>query len=147
MPPRTTRKSYRPRVSDRTMVGTAQPLCLFACGTERRRHRNSMNLRRRQIHSASLRYLGWTARRFSQRLPVAGESFLLTSPFIERRYRTYTGLVLRRAYFTDSVTEGFFYHGSGPSSLKTPAVGPSSGSSARRTGVAAPCSTVLVPRC
>jgi hypothetical protein len=30
MPPRTTRKSYRPRVSDRTMVGTVQPHCLFA---------------------------------------------------------------------------------------------------------------------
>src|SRR5215831_4484711 len=29
MPPRTTRKSYRPRVSDRTMVGTCNPLCLL----------------------------------------------------------------------------------------------------------------------
>src|SRR5438477_5315566 len=42
---------------------------------------------------------------------------------------------------------GSLYHGSGPSSLNTPAVGPLSGSSARRTGVAAPCSTVLTPRC
>jgi hypothetical protein len=39
------------------------------------------------------------------------------------------------------------YHGSGPASLKTLPVGPSSGSIARRTGVAAPCSTVLSPRC
>ena len=30
MPPRTTRKSDRQKASDRTMVGTAQPLC-FAC--------------------------------------------------------------------------------------------------------------------
>jgi hypothetical protein len=29
LPPRTTRKSYRPRVSDRTMVGNPQPLCLL----------------------------------------------------------------------------------------------------------------------
>ncbi len=29
MPPRTTRKSYRPRVSDRTMVDTVQPPCLL----------------------------------------------------------------------------------------------------------------------
>ena len=87
MPPRTTRKSYRPRVSDRTMVGTAQPLCLFACGTEGRRHRDPMNLRKRQIHSASLHYLGWTERPFPQRLPVAGEVFFLTSPFIERGNR------------------------------------------------------------
>lgn len=39
------------------------------------------------------------------------------------------------------------YQGSGPSSLKTPPVGPSSGRSARRTGVAAPCSTVFFPVC
>jgi hypothetical protein len=87
MPPRTTRKSYRPRVSDRTMVGTAQPLCLFASGTEGRRHHRAMNLRRRQNHTASLHYPGWTTRPSPLRLPVAGELFLLTSPFIERRYR------------------------------------------------------------
>jgi hypothetical protein len=43
MPPRTTRKSYRPRVSDRTMVGIAQPLCLFASEAEGRRYHITMN--------------------------------------------------------------------------------------------------------
>ena len=76
------------RVSDRTMVGTAQPLCLSASGTEGRRHRGTMNLRKGQRHNASFRYLGWTARPFPPRLPVAGEVFLLTSPFIERANRT-----------------------------------------------------------
>jgi hypothetical protein len=47
----------------------------------------AMNARKRQNYSASLRYLGWTARPSDLRLPVAGEVFLLTSPFIERRYR------------------------------------------------------------
>ena len=42
MPPRTTRKSDRRKVSDRTMVGTAQPRCLSASGTERRRYRHSV---------------------------------------------------------------------------------------------------------
>src|SRR6266849_2024135 len=87
MPPRTTRKSYRPRVSDRTMVGILQPLCLSASETEGRRHDITMNLRKSENHSAPLHYMGWTARPFSLRPPVAGEAFLLTSPFIERAYR------------------------------------------------------------
>ena len=46
-----------------------------------------MNLAERKDHSASSQYVGWTARPCSLRLPVAGEAFLLTSPFIERDYR------------------------------------------------------------
>src|SRR5580700_1251142 len=49
MPPRTTRKSHRPRVSDRTMVGTAQPLCLSASETEGRRYDMTMNLGKSEI--------------------------------------------------------------------------------------------------
>ena len=49
MPPRTTRKSHRPRVSDRTMVGTAQPLCLSASETEGRRFDMTMNLGKNEI--------------------------------------------------------------------------------------------------
>src|SRR4029077_16535556 len=49
MPPRTTRKSHRPRLSDRTMVGTAQPLCLSASETEGRRYEMTMNLGKREI--------------------------------------------------------------------------------------------------
>jgi hypothetical protein len=87
MPPRTTRKSDRPRASDRTMVGPAQPLCLSASGTERRRYGSTMNLRKRKTHSVSLHYWGWTARPFPLRFAVAGEVFVLTSLFVERDYR------------------------------------------------------------
>jgi len=38
--------------------------------------------------SASLHSSGWTARPFPLRLPVVGEPFFLTSPLIERAYRT-----------------------------------------------------------
>ena len=87
MPPRTTRKSDRRKVSDRTMVGTAQPLCLSALGTDGRRYESAMNLRERKTHSVSFHYWGWTARPFPLRFAVAGEAFVLTSPFIERDYR------------------------------------------------------------
>ena len=72
MPPRTTRKSDRRKVSDRTMVGTAQPLCLSASGTEGRRYDSTMNLRKRKTHSVSLHYWGWTARPFPCVLPSQG---------------------------------------------------------------------------
>src|ERR1700688_2395858 len=87
MPHRTTRKSDRRKVSDRTMVGTAQPVCLSALGTEGRRYDSTMNLRERENHSVSSHYWGWTARPFPLRVAVAGEVFLLTSLFIERDYR------------------------------------------------------------
>ena len=87
MPPRTTRKSDRRKASDRTMVGTAQPLCLSASGTDGRRYDSTMNLRKRKTHSVSSQDWGWTARPFSLRLTAVGEVFVLTSPFIERGYR------------------------------------------------------------
>jgi hypothetical protein len=87
MPPRTTRKSDRRKASDRTMVGIAQPLCLFASGTEARRYDSTMNLRKKETHRVSSHYWGWTARPFPLGLTVVGEAFVLTSPFIERRYR------------------------------------------------------------
>jgi len=87
MPPRTTRKSNRRKASDRTMVGTAQPVCLSASRTKRRRSDSTMNLRKRKIHRVSFHCWGWTARPFSLCLAVAGEAFVLTSPFIERDSR------------------------------------------------------------
>jgi len=68
------------------MVGLAQPLCLSASETERRRYDSTMNVRRKN-HSVSLHYWGWTARPFLLRLTALGELFVLTSPFIERDYR------------------------------------------------------------
>ena len=97
MPPRTTRKSDRRKVSDRTMVGLAQPVCLSASGTNGRRYESTMNLRKRKIHRGSFQYGGWTARPFSLCLAVAGEEFVLTSPFIERDYRNVAPLALLTA--------------------------------------------------
>jgi hypothetical protein len=71
----------------RTMVGTAQPLCLSASRTDRRRYDSTRNLRRRKNHSVSLHYGGWMARPFPLRFAVAGEVFVLTFLFIERDYR------------------------------------------------------------
>jgi hypothetical protein len=53
MPPRTTRKSDRRKVPDRTVVGTAQPVCLSASEMNGRRHESAMNLQRRAIHRLS----------------------------------------------------------------------------------------------
>jgi len=69
------------------MVGVLQPLCLSASETEGRRYDITMNLWKSENHSASLQHMGWTARPFPLRLPVAGKAFLLTSPFIERANR------------------------------------------------------------
>src|ERR1019366_2292815 len=87
MPPRTTRKSDRPRASDRTMVGTSQPLCLSASGTQRPSYESTMNLRKRKTHRVSSHFWGWTARPLLLRFAADGEVFVLTSLFIERRYR------------------------------------------------------------
>ena len=52
-----------------------------------RRSDSTMNLRKRKIHRVSFHCWGWTARPFSLCPAVAGEAFVLTSPFIERDYR------------------------------------------------------------
>src|SRR5258708_4619945 len=90
MPPRTTRKSYRPRVSDRIMVGTLQPPCLSVSDTEWRRHRRKMKplgwknkstcriSRTSQISEAS----GQKKSKSENIRPQEG-CFFLTSPFIE----------------------------------------------------------------
>ena len=73
------RRPARERASS-DPTGTAQPACLYASATQRRRHHSAMNLRERQNHRVSSHYLGWTATRCS----AAGELCSLTSPFIER---------------------------------------------------------------
>ncbi len=55
--------------------------------TRRRRHDSNMTLRKKRTPGASLNYVGWRAWQTSLLLPVAGEVFPLTLPFIERRYR------------------------------------------------------------
>ena len=83
-PPRITRKSCRPRASDRTMVDTFQPHSLSCFRIRERRHDNKMNLEKEKALRDSQHAIGWTAQRTFSLLPVAGEIFLLTLPF----YRT-----------------------------------------------------------
>src|SRR5260370_526149 len=102
MPPRTTRKSYRPRVSDRTMVGTKPPFSLFVSSTAWRRHGHRMKPPRWKIEIAASgdesklwaldaaisifhlggfihHYMGWKSEMFRPQ----ERCFFLTSPFIE----------------------------------------------------------------
>src|ERR1700674_1109480 len=85
MPSRITRKSDRRKVSDRTMVGLAQPVCLSAFGTDRHRYQSNMNLRKRKTRGVSFHYRGLDGKHlvFCRRR----ETFVLTSSFIERAYR------------------------------------------------------------
>src|SRR4029077_20823612 len=68
-------------------------LAIFATRTacrirnRRRRHDGNVTLRKKRTPRASLHYMGWSAGQKSLLLPVAGEFFLLTLPFIERRNR------------------------------------------------------------
>ena len=104
MPPRITRKSYRPRVSDRTMVDTSynrQGLHRFqdrvASSPPENRTTNKMENKINQAVRGTPepsvsrgRSGGWKSRNFSQ-LPVGGEIFLLTFPFIEQAVTRLTG--------------------------------------------------------
>jgi hypothetical protein len=84
MPPRITRKSYRPRASDRTMVDTIRPRSLSCFRIRMRRHDNQMNLQPDKSPGGSQHDMGWRTRRTSSLLPVARGSFSLDSPL----YRT-----------------------------------------------------------
>src|ERR1700722_3370265 len=92
MPPRITRKSDRRKVSDRTMVGLAQPDCLSALRTAGRRYECNRNLQKRKTRGISFHYKGLDGKRlaFCRRR----EAFILTSSFIERGYRNVTQTVL-----------------------------------------------------
>jgi hypothetical protein len=95
--PRTTRKSYRPRVSDRTMVGTLQPPCLSVSDTEWRCHRRKMKPLgwknkstcriMRRVESLGREagtnpsFITWAGK--SENIRPQERYFFLTSPFIE----------------------------------------------------------------
>jgi hypothetical protein len=104
MPPRITRKSYRPRVSERTMVGTGDHFLLASFRAERRCRGRKMKFlgwqEIRQVASSLrttsrahgikgqdkpsfLRHRGWMPRQKSCGPPAVGKLFLLTSPFRE----------------------------------------------------------------
>jgi hypothetical protein len=93
MPPRITRNSDRPRASDRTMVDTQIPrsACQVLRLDWRRRHRKmkatdmqtSPKGTSRANRGAHSQAVGWISRQKSSRRPVEGETFFLTSLFIE----------------------------------------------------------------
>src|SRR5467141_1048230 len=87
MPPRITRKSYRPRASDRTMVDNVQPRSLSCFRIRKRRHENRMDLRR--ANTPEPLNMTWAGERSEQlrSFQSPGLFFLLTLPFIERAYR------------------------------------------------------------
>ena len=67
------------------MVDTFQPHSLSCFRSRKRRHDNEMNLEKEKGPRVSQHHMGWNARRTFPLLPVAGEIFLLTFPFIEVR--------------------------------------------------------------
>src|SRR5712692_4667075 len=92
MPPRITRKSYRPRASDRTMVDNVQPRSLSCFRIRKRHHENRMDLRRaNNPEPLTMTWAGERSEHFCS-FQSPGLSFLLTLPFIERAYRTSTVL-------------------------------------------------------
>src|ERR1700726_367278 len=88
MPPRITRKSYRPRASDRTMVDNLQPRSLSCFRIRKRRHENRMDLRRANTpEPLNMTWAGDRSEYFCS-FQSPGLFFLLTLPFIERAYWT-----------------------------------------------------------
>src|ERR1017187_811237 len=92
MPPRITRKSIRPRASDRSMVDTVQPQGLLSFRNRSARSLpvkmqllrwNNANPKGKAPDERLLCERGWMSRK-SLRLPVEEEVFFLTSPFIEQ---------------------------------------------------------------
>ena len=64
------RVSIGRKASDRTMVGKAQPLCLFASRTERHRSSSTMNRRPRKLTES--RFMTGTGRQIPCILPLVG---------------------------------------------------------------------------
>ena len=97
MPPRTTQKSHRPRVSDRTMVGNCQHT---ACKRKRRRRKNANEYDAESLPRMRERKPrpGEVCCRCQQGLDVrknpspgrSGEVFLLDIPFYRTRHREIT---------------------------------------------------------
>src|SRR5258707_13068329 len=67
------------------MVGNFSNRTACRIRNRRRRHDNNMTLRKKKTPRAYQHYMGWRAGQKSLVLPVAGEFFLLTLPFIEQK--------------------------------------------------------------
>ena len=111
MPPRTTQKSHRPRVSDRTMVGNCHPLLASAKNAAGRTQKNmtprTSHKGEKQNHALekciAAANRGWMSEKY---LPPAGQEkcFFLTSPFIEPGcFSTFRGVFCDFANFGSQV--------------------------------------------
>src|SRR6266550_1408601 len=85
MPPRTTQQSHRPRVSDRTMVGTLPPRLLAGALPHGTKNAATDGPGYRATpRSTTEPHRGWMSDTYLLHLHAEGEKcFLLTSPFIE----------------------------------------------------------------
>src|SRR5439155_25872880 len=84
MPPRTTQQSHRPRVSDRTMVGTLPPRCLQPLPHSTKNAATDGPGYRATPRSTTEPHRAWMSDTYLLHLHAEGEKcFLLTSPFIE----------------------------------------------------------------
>src|SRR5438876_10247735 len=91
MPPRTTQQSHRPRVSDRTMVGTLPPRCLQALPHGTKNAATDGPGHRSTPRSTTEPHRGWMSDTYLLHLHAEGEKcFLLTSPFIAPPARSYS---------------------------------------------------------
>src|SRR5437773_1168022 len=89
MPPRTTQQSHRPRVSDRTMVGTLPPRCLQALPHGTKNAATDGPGYRATPRSTTEPHTGLDARHLPSPSPCGrGEVFSLDIPFYRTRRET-----------------------------------------------------------
>ena len=74
-------------MAGRTVLRRQAGISLPCFRNRKRRHAKEMNLEKEKGPRASQHDMGWNAQRTFPLLPVAGDIFLLTFPFIERRNR------------------------------------------------------------
>src|SRR5881296_941101 len=87
MPPRTTQQSHRPRVSDRTMVGTLPPRCLQALPHGTKNAATDGPGYRATPRSTTEPHTGLDARHLPSPSPCGrGEVFSLDIPFYRTRH-------------------------------------------------------------
>ena len=84
MPSRTTRKSYRSRVTGRTMVDTINRTACPRQKPKASSHRQHESAEKEKIKT-TLHRMGWMAERTSPLPSVVGEVFLLDIPFYRTR--------------------------------------------------------------
>src|ERR1700726_2010158 len=85
IPPRITRKNYRPRASDRTMVDNVQPRSLSCFRIRKRRHKNRMDLRRAKTQEPLNMTCAGKQSETTSLLPVAGDVFTIDFPLYRTR--------------------------------------------------------------